>query len=90
MQWPVSEVRIWAEFFLHEPSPEGRIEHQVAYLHSMYVNSHLKKGTPPKPLSDFLLFAKAWERDPQAPQQQPADASIASVFSAFGKVNRKR
>lgn len=85
----MSEVRVWAEFLSREPSPEGRIEYAISYLHSMYVNSHLKQGAKAMPLDDFLLFKRAWDQQTQQ-KQTAAEAPIASVFSAFGKVNRKR
>ena len=89
-------MRIWREFFSHEPSPAGRIEYAITQLLAWHVNSNLKPGIQRKPLSEFLLF-KEWKDRPSADvttaeaPTSPESNDTAIAAAVFGsRVNRKR
>lgn len=90
MQWPVSEIETWAEFFSKEPPPDDRLEMAIAQGIAIYVNGNQKTGSKPHPISDFLLFHDVWKSD-AVPEPAPEKAApFSALVAAFGKVKKGR
>ena len=86
MQWPASEVDIWAAFFAKEPPPEDQQLFAFARLTAFYVNVHKNPNAPEHPVMDFLPFRNAWAEE----TQDEAEVSFKSITKMFGAVERKR
>lgn len=86
MQWPASDVDMWAAFFAKEPPPEDQSQYALAQLASLYVNAHRKPNSPAHALTEFLLFRDAWANE----TQDETEVSFESIAKAFGAVKRVR
>lgn len=81
LDWPAWGVALLAEYLAKEPPADERVEIAVAHLAALYVNGHRRKGDPPHPISDFLLFRDAWKQD------EPVE-TIESLALSLGTVKR--
>lgn len=88
MDWPASHVQLIAAYLAREPAPDERIEFAVTQLAAIYTNAHLPKDKPQKPISDFLLFRKAWAREADASSGRYSESDqkmLAALMTMKGK-----
>jgi len=84
MDWPASHIDLWAQYLGKEPSPDDRLEIQLAALQALYLNSHKREGDPAKRIDEFLLFRNAWGDAPQP------ESSLSDLLTEFGHHNKAR
>lgn len=79
---PDWEIRLWGEYFAREPSPEEKLEYAIANLTAIFVQCNSKKGAKKSKLSDYLLFRKVWEYQPNSGNED-VDDDIRLIMASF-------
>ena len=84
LNWPQSQLRLWAAYLARERAPWERVEIAVAQLCALFANVNRKKGSKALTTSDFLLFKDAWDYRPETGDAN-LDDDISRIIQVFGK-----
>lgn len=77
---------MWSEKLSKEPTVYERIEIVIAYLCSLQYNSKKGKSKPVKKVTDFLLFANAFEQKKgRYVSDDDVNDDINTIIDAFGR-----
>lgn len=80
------ELSMWSEKLSKEPTALERIEVAIAYLCQIQWNTKKGKNKPAKKITDFLLFANAWEEKVvRYVDDDDVNHDINMIIDAFGR-----